>query len=350
VQADASTSRKFGGTGLGLVISRRIAEMMNGTLDVTSREGKGSTFTARIPLPFEVNLPSDDLLINQWSGERMLVVDDNEMNGRIICEQLTALGAQAESMTDPAAALVKIREKATTSLPYTMVLIDQNMAVIQGEELAIAIKKEAIIKEVQLILLVASRQSCDPSQMANRGFIGYLPKPTRKEILSGVIRNVIKCRQQELSEVVSPYAIQQSHITNQTALTVVAKGSLKRALLAEDNLINQMIASTMLEKFGLEVTAVENGQEAFDQVQQEHFDIIYMDCQMPVMDGYEATAAIRNREAVLGLPRTPIIAMTANAMAHDRELCLAAGMDDHFPKPFKEIQLAESVKRWLGEK
>ena len=354
VQADASTSRKFGGTGLGLVISRRMAEMMNGTLDVTSIEGKGSTFIARLPLPLDPNLPTNTAPITVLNGERILVVDDNEMNGRIVCEQLTTLGAQAEAMTNPAVALMSIYAQASTATPFSVVLIDQQMPVMNGENLAAAIKGEAINKGLSLILMVASGQQGDPQWLADKGFAGYLPKPTRQEVLAGVISNAIKRRQQGLVELVTPYSLSstaQNKINpSQPVPVVVSAGQSKRVLLAEDNPINQMIARTMLQKLGMEVTVVNNGQDAFDKVKQEHFDLIYMDCQMPVMDGYEATVAIRSREATMGLPRMPIVAMTANAMAQDRELCLAAGMDDHFPKPFKEKQLAESVKRWLTAK
>jgi CheY-like chemotaxis protein len=154
-----------------------------------------------------------------------------------------------------------------------------------------------------------------------------------------------------MSALASPLSVQQgTPQLSQGAAEPLNRMSAQRVLLAEDNMINQMIAQGMLQKIGLDVTVVVNGQDAVDKVKNEHFDLIYMDCQMPVMDGYEATIAIRSREVAQGLPRVPIIAMTANAMPQDRTRCLAAGMDDHLPKPFKEAQLVASAQQWLGAK
>jgi PAS domain S-box-containing protein len=362
VQADASTSRKFGGTGLGLAISRRIAELMHGTLEVVSSEGKGSTFTARLPLlldnaylsqPF-VQSPASDSL----SNERILVIDDNAMSGRIIVEQLTSLGAQAECLTNPALAIPVIRENVTKLSPFTVILIDQHMPAMEGETLAATIKSEPIIKEVTMLLLEAMGQLVDSQKLAQNGFAGYIPKPTRRETLANVINDAKKNQRRGICEIATPHVAHATHQVSHLHMHALSNNnsqpggttSPKRILLAEDNVINQMIAQGMLQKYGLEVTVVENGQDALDKVKQEPFDLIFMDCQMPIMDGYEATVAIRSREVAQGLKRVPIVAMTANAMAQDRNRCLAAGMDDHLSKPFKEAQLMASVQQWLGNK
>ncbi|MCK6486834.1 MAG: response regulator [Planctomycetes bacterium] len=346
VQADAATARHFGGTGLGLAISRRIAELMGGTLTATSVEGHGSTFTARLPLPPDGEPPPMAASPLRLAGRRLLVVDDNEVNCRIVGEQLGVLQARAETATSPVLALAAIAEAAAAGDPFAAAVVDHRMPVLDGPDLARAIRAEACHAGMALILLSSTGVKGDARRMAALGFDGYLVKPACLEVLGGVVATAIERRRQDAGGLVTRHTLREA----QVAAPAPAGGSATgvRVLLAEDNPVNQKLARLMLTHLGAEVVLAGDGRTAVELAGRERFDLVFMDCRMPVMDGFEATAAIRAREARIGAPRLPIIAMTANAMAGDRERCLAAGMDDHLAKPVREQQLAEAVARWTA--
>jgi PAS domain S-box-containing protein len=346
VQADQSTSRHFGGTGLGLAISRRIAELMHGTLDASSVEGQGSTFTARLPLPLDQTPAPVVASPHLLTGLRILVVDDSEVNCRIVCEQMAILGAHAEYETNPVLALVSIGAAADTPEPFSAAVIDLHMPVMDGAELATAILGDPATAGLPLVLLSSSGARGDAQRMADIGFAGYLVKPARLEVLGAVTATAIERRRTGVPGLVTRHTLREAHgqeVQPRRVLTTPA-----RVLLVDDSLVNQKLARIMLVHLGASVTVAGNGQEALAVSGREPFDLILMDCQMPVMDGFETTAAIRARESRESLPRQVIVAMTANAMAGDRERCLAAGMDDYLPKPVKERQIAEILYRWLG--
>jgi PAS domain S-box-containing protein len=345
VQADDSTSRRFGGTGLGLVISRRLATLMGGTLEVSSVEGQGSTFTARLPLPCAAAPAADDPLLQQLSGLRILVVDDSEVTCRIVCEQLAGLGARAEFEVNAALALVAISQAAGTSDPFAAAILDLHMPVMEGTDLAAALRADPATAELPLILLTSSGTRGETRLMEERGFAGYLIKPARLAVLGAVIAATIEHRRLGLRSLVTRHTLREAPEQGSTgaAMQIAA-----RILLVEDNAVNQRLAHIILTRLGATVAVAENGQEALALVERETFDAVFMDCQMPVMDGYETTTSIRAREARTGSARLPIIAMTANAMEGERERCISAGMDDHVPKPFRERQLADALQRWLS--
>ncbi len=341
-QADVSTARKYGGTGLGLTISRRLAELMGGTLVADSEEGKGATFTATLPLP--VDQQHEPVGRHDLQGMRVLVVDDNPLNGRIIVDQLRTLGARAESVHNGGMALADLYLAATGGDPFTAAIVDLHMPGMDGESLAMAIGRDPAISGTVLVLLTASGRYGDAQRFEQLGFAGYMVKPTPLDVLGLVVSTAVERRRRDERGIVTRYSVASAR---DDAPTVI-KAEHARVLLAEDSQINQKVGRLMLMRLGCSVVVAANGREAIEQLARERFDIVFMDCQMPEMDGFEATAAIRIREAREGDARIPIIAMTASALAGDREKCLVADMDDHVPKPIQEHKLAAVLNRWVG--
>ncbi len=345
VQADQSTSRKYGGTGLGLAICRRLTELMGGSIGVTSAEDQGSTFTVRLPLLVDATpVPPAPVAAEVLAGLRLLIVDDNEVNGRIVCEQLRLLGARPEHEANPVLALTTVCAAATGDDPHAGLILDLNMPVLDGVALATTLLADPTTAAIPLILLTSSSARGDAQRMAEIGFSGYLVKPARLEVLGAVVAAAIANRRAGRKQLATRHSVRESQERSPVASQRAIAG---RVLLVEDNQVNQKLGRIMLSHLGVNVTLASDGQEALDRLKEQAFDLVLMDCQMPVLDGYEATAAIRTGEINEGRARIPIIAMTANAMAGDRERCLAAGMDDHLAKPVREQQLEEILRRWL---
>lgn len=333
VQADGSTTRKYGGTGLGLSISKQLAMLMEGDIWVDSEVGKGSVFyfSANFTKQSEQKV-AQALAPADIDGLRILVVDDNMTNRVILVKTLQSFGCRVEAVPDGQSGINALRAAATDD-PYRLALIDMQMPGMDGEATARAIKTEALIRDTVLLLLSSIGQRAHAERLKTLGFAGYLNKPIKQSQLFDAI---VFALSQEPS--LSPAEKMKEH----TAATPSGVGL--RILLAEDNPINQKVALAMLKKFGHEVHAVVNGEEAVEAVQRQLYDLVLLDVQMPVMDGFEATAAIRFFE---GKQRhTPLIAMTAHAMKGDRERCLAAGMDDYISKPVREAELRSVLQRW----
>jgi CheY-like chemotaxis protein len=343
VQADVSTSRKFGGTGLGLAICQRIADLMGGSLKVQSVEGKGSTFTARLPAPLEQKptKPPEKIL----SGQRICVLDDNPVHGHILREYLTFLGATVTTEVDPAKALIVLAAQASTN-PFQVVLIDQYMPSMRAEECATMIRSDPALHNPVLILMTSVGARQDAAHIIAQGFTGHVVKPIHPEVLGPVIAMSLQHQRQGLTGLVTRYTLvetEQAAASQQASLWPAA-----RILLVEDHPVNQMLASIMLSQTGASVTIANHGQEALEMLALHPFDLVFMDCQMPVMDGYQATQAIRTQEQQSGGKRIPIIAMTANALSSDREECQKVGMDDYVAKPVQKQDFLRVLTRWLA--
>jgi len=337
-QADGSTTRQYGGTGLGLAIAKQLVEMMGGTLGVTSTVNQGSTFWFTIRLlpaivtPLLPAIPRADL-----RGVRVLIVDDNATNRTILHEQLTAWGLYSCSAASGHQALMLLRAAAAADTPYDLALLDFQMPEMDGLTLACAIKADPALAAVRLVLLTSAGGGSEVQEATQIGITVTLTKPVRASQLYDGLATVLHVAEDAPpAPVLSPPAL--------VAAQTLPSG---RVLLAEDNPVNQAVAMDMLESLGYQVTMAATGREAIAALSQAAYDVVLMDCQMPELDGLEATRMIRAQESPARHKHIPIIALTANAFAQDREACLAAGMDDYLSKPFTLDQLHAALARWL---
>jgi PAS domain S-box-containing protein len=337
-QADSSMSRKYGGTGLGLAISRRLVELMAGEIGLESEPGRGSTFWVRLSLPVVSAvpvLPTVDL-----RGKHALVVDDLEVNRRILDRMLGHFGMTAEHADSGDAAMAMLREGRR----YDVAILDFMMPAMDGAALIQAIRAEpvAAVAELPAVLLSSSGQKGDAEYYKGLGFNGYLPKPVEAGSLQRVLATVLGLAGKREHLITR-------HLVEEAAAEGAEAGSLRgRILLVEDVPTNQKVAMLMLKRLGLEVDLAENGEIAVQRWREGDYGLILMDCQMPVMDGYQASRTIRRLEAEMGRRRGAIVALTAHALPAERDKCVEAGMDDFLSKPFKPDDLAGVLARWLG--
>jgi CheY-like chemotaxis protein/HPt (histidine-containing phosphotransfer) domain-containing protein len=337
-QADNSTTRKYGGTGLGLAISKQLATLMGAKLSVQSTPDEGSTFWLNIELVLAK--PPSLAVQTPLQGVRILAVDDHPLNRRLLSNRLTNLGMIAETADDADEAIAKLRSAAAVGAPFDIALLDQRMPQMSGEQLAIAINTADELACLPLILLTATSQMDNAEKSRQSGFRLSLQKPILGDSLQQTLVSALGLPHS--NEEVLPLAICNSVESNTNSnKPAMFKG---KALLAEDIELNQLIAVSFLEQLGMEVDVAANGKEALEQCMAGAYDILFMDCEMPELDGYQATAEIRKHETV---SRIPIVALTANALDEDQKQCLDAGMDDYITKPFDRKDLTTALTRWL---
>ena len=333
-QADGSTTRLYGGTGLGLTISSQLAGMMGGRIEVESEQGKGSTFrfSARFALTDEI--PALPLPQVELDGLRVLVVDDNATNRRILRSILGTWHMEPHSADGGATALTILENAARQGEKFPLVLVDAHMPDMDGFSLAHRIRSNPAIAAPVVMLLTSGSHQDDVARCREVGAAAYATKPLRhSELLDAVMTSLGRAvRSREVTVESAP--VERRHL---------------RILLAEDNPVNQKLAIGILSKYGHSVELAENGRQAVDAAGRESFDLVLMDVHMPEMGGFEATGLIRERERATG-GHLPIIALTARAMSGDREQCLAAGMDDYLTKPVKVKELIQAIERLVPPK
>jgi signal transduction histidine kinase/CheY-like chemotaxis protein len=344
-QVDGSTTRNYGGTGLGLAISKRLVTLMGGTIAVTSRPGEGSTFWFTLPLQLDSRADVTHISIDELQGTRVLIVDDDEVNCRVLHQQVLSWGMRNGSCSSGEEALNALQAAILEDDPYRIAIIDYQMPGMDGAALAAIIKDDQATRDTVVVMLTSVSQSSDARRAARCD--AYLVKPVRHSQLRQTIATAwAKRRGSQTSTAVSVTATEERRTEPvRPATSAALSGRTIRVLVAEDNAVNQRVALRMLEKLGLRADVAANGREALQLFRMLPYDLILMDCQMPEMDGYESSREIRRRETTG--QHAIIIAMTAEAMAGARERCLAAGMDDYIAKPVRPIDLAIILNKFV---
>ncbi|OPY90903.1 MAG: Signal transduction histidine-protein kinase BarA [Syntrophus sp. PtaU1.Bin208] len=341
-QVDASTTRRYGGTGLGLVISKRLAELMGGEIGVESVEGQGTTFWFTAVFTRQPPHKGGEVspIRADVRGVRILAVDDNATNRIILSEQLASWGMRHTEVKNAPDALSILREASKKGDPYRIVVTDMQMPGMDGEALGKAIKADPLLNDTILIMMTSMGKRGDARRLQAIGFSAYLTKPVKQSQLFDCLTTVLGRSSQPV--MTGEVELVTRHTLNE------AQRSKARILLVEDNPTNQKVAMHILEKLGFCADIAGDGREAIEALKKTPYDIVFMDVQMPVMDGFAATRTIREGRSRVLNPEIPIVAMTAHAMKGDRERCIGMGMSDYIPKPITPKALSEVLEKWLS--
>ena len=339
MQGDSSTTRNFGGSGLGLSIVKRLTNLMGGETYVNSTPGKGSRFWFELPLRSATIERQPSAESPRYCGRRILVVDDNETNRRVLCGQLAQAGYQVSLASGAAAALLAMNNAVADDIAFDVVLCDHEMPEMDGEMLGQAVFSDPLLSRSRMVMLTSLDRQGDIETFAALGFAGYLIKPVRSHELYACLDRVLANEANVWHVKTQPIVTRNQLLAGERAIPF--RGEV---LLVEDNFVNQKVAQKFLERLGCNAVLAGNGAVAVDLFTKQRFDLIFMDLQMPVMDGFTATARIRELES--GGARVPIVALTANAMADQLEKCLAGGMDGLLSKPLEDARLREVLARF----
>ena len=339
-QVDASITRKYGGTGLGLAICQQLVTLMGGKIGLNSEIGKSSKFWFNLSFTKQPESVSQNQDYQILSQRRLLVVDNNTINREILHHQAISWGMHIDEVDSAIAGLAALETAATQQMPYDIAIIDMQMPEIDGLTLAIQIRKNPAIANVPLIMLTSTNQRDEVKKALDIGFISYLVKPVKPTRLLDTIMNIVG----------SQSKINNSQIAiNEELQAISNKNTSKlKLLLAEDNLVNQKVFLKQLQNLGYQADAVANGQEVLELLDKIPYDLIFMDCQMPILDGLAATKEIRRRpvSSFAKHQQPVVIAITANAMKEDQKICLDAGMNDYLSKPVAKDKLAVMLELW----
>ncbi len=340
VQGDSSTTRKYGGTGLGLVISKQLVELMGGSIEVSSEEGRGSKFQ------FDILLRRADATIDSEpptapAGARLLVADDNPQCRRMLERELWSWSIETETTDSAEAALARLRALRSGGKGVDLVLLDFKMPGMSAESFVKEVSADPDLRTIPILLMSMLPDLAEARRLASPGRVLCLRKPLKQSYLRGSIQSLLRVRDSAPPK----EREQDSGIKNNEQPEPARERA--RVLLVEDIELNRRVAMAYLRKAGCSVHVAENGEDALEALHQDRFDLILMDCQMPEMDGYETSRRIRQEEQETGR-HVPIIALTAHAMSGDLELCGAAGMDDYLSKPFKAVELNAILDKWIA--
>jgi len=341
-QADTSTTRRYGGTGLGLSISRQLVELMGGEIGADSTPSEGSKFWFRLRLPLQSDAPVIEMPDANLDDVRILIVDDNAVNRLVLHEQLNNWRLRNDSCASSKEALEILRAAQAAGDPYQIAILDHQMPDMDGEMLGKVIKADPLLSDIVLVMLTSLGHKGDAVRLKAAGFAAYLVKPARQSELLGTLVNVWNSHNAHVSsELVTRHSLAESQHPH-----TARRWDGTRVLVVEDNIVNQKVATMILQSFGCRVEVAANGREALTSIDALPFDVVFMDCEMPEMDGYEATAEIRRRDD--DKRELPIIALTAKATKGDRERCLESGMDDYMSKPVRSEDIQAVLERWAS--
>ncbi len=344
IQADSATSRRFGGSGLGLSISKKLVDLMGGTLGVNSTPDKGSSFCFTLPLVQAVSESEANKLLAptyDTSGKRALIADDNATHRTILNHYLSSWGLVVSEVDDGSSALMALQSSSLQGNSYDLILLDMQMPIMDGLTLAKCLTQIPAISSIPIILLRSDNQVGTTDYQETR-IVQCLMKPLRQKQLYDAIVNALK------ENASSDFTSTKLHSVTQT-INHFPSFEGKKVLVVEDNKVNQKVIVSKLARFNIIPEVAENGQQAIDKLLETTYDLIFMDCHMPILDGYAATQELRRLEAQEGLPHQIVVALTANALKGEREKCLAAGMDGYVTKPISTEQLTRLLIELLGE-